>query len=593
MKAYLPVFRWRLRLALATALAWLIVASSPAAVLTGSFERVPQGSNVNLTALGTVDWVHWGLLTETSLDRKASVTPRISDYTVFGGLTSNAFVIAYQYADNFNGYSWSDGTPVMTVNDTTTGVWAYGIPNLGTGFEFTVPADITVRTLKVFVGVFRGAGSFEASLSDDSAGPFSELNAFANNSNGPGAVFTLDFAAASPGQTLTVRWRLTNSRGPDANVTLQAATLANSGANNPPIVALTSPAPNSNLVAPASVSLSANASDADGSIAKVEFFEGSNKIGQAASATSPFTASWSNVQPGRYTLTAIATDNGGETTTSAPVDIFVYTTGGTLVVSNALGTNLPRTVNLTTEGAADWVHWGLSPSNALNRKAGVSQKIAPVVLVGASDFLTYTDNYSGFTWTDGTPTAAASDLKHGIFVYGLRNGFELSVPANSTAQRLRVFVGAYGAKGHFRAWLSDFSTPEYHNLSVSNFYSSAYAAFTLDFASASAGKSLFVRYQSDELYDHQFGNVTLQAALLQGGSAAGSPVRLFNPALNGTDFRLSFDTQAGHTYQAWWIGTLGAGTWNNFATIPGTGGTVSVTNHNTSGSQRFYRVETQ
>ena len=595
MKASLHVVvpRW----GLALALTFLAVASTRAAVLTGAFEGVPQGSNVNLTEIGVVDWVHWGHPPAAflpNLDRKAGVTPQISDFTIFAGTGTNAFVEAYGYDDNYNGYSWSDGTPVAVVNNTPTGAWVYGIPNLGTGFEFTVPADITVRTLKVFVGVFKGAGTFEASLSDDSAGPFSEVNPFSNISNGPGGVFTLSFAAASPGQTLTVRWRLTSPRGPDANVTLQAVTLSISGANNPPTVALTSPAKNENLAAPASVSLSANASDLDGSVTRVEFFEGANKIGESQATASPYTASWNNVQPGRYTLTAVATDDGGEITTSAPVDIFVYTAGGTLVVTDAIGTNvLPQTVNLTAEGTADWVHWGLSPSNAVNRKAGVIQKIAPLVLVGASDFLTYTDNYSGFTWTDGTPTAATNDLKHGVFVYGLRNGFELSVPANTTTQRLRVFVGVFGAKGHFQAWLSDFSTPEYHNLAVSNFYNSSYAAFTLDFASASAGQSLVVRYQLEKLYVHQFGNVTLQAAVLQGGPSSGLPVTIINPAWEGPDFWFSFNTQAGHAYKAWWAGTPGAGPWENFATVSGTGSAVSVTNRNTSGGQRFYRVETQ
>jgi hypothetical protein len=39
---------------------------------------------------------------------------------------------------------------------------------------------------------------------------------------------------------------------------------------------------------------------------------------------SPFAVTWSNVGPGTYTLTAVATDNGGATTTSNPVAITVY-----------------------------------------------------------------------------------------------------------------------------------------------------------------------------------------------------------------------------------------------------------------------------
>ena len=129
-----------------------------AATLTGSFASIPRNSVVDLSTNGPVDWVHWGLFTETSINRKAGVTPRISDFKTVSGFNSNAFVYAYQFSDNYNGYSWSDGTPVTAVTNTTTGVWAYGVPSAGTGFEFTVPADTTIRTLKVFVGAFAARG---------------------------------------------------------------------------------------------------------------------------------------------------------------------------------------------------------------------------------------------------------------------------------------------------------------------------------------------------------------------------------------------------------------------------------------------------
>jgi len=126
--------------------------SAGAASLTGSFASIPQGTNVNLTVEGPIDWIHWGLYTETSLDRKAGVTPLISDFTVL--YATNGYAFVYQFADNYNGYSWSDGTPTLSVTNTTTGVWAYGVPTMGSGFQFTVPADTTLRTLKVYVGTF-------------------------------------------------------------------------------------------------------------------------------------------------------------------------------------------------------------------------------------------------------------------------------------------------------------------------------------------------------------------------------------------------------------------------------------------------------
>ena len=53
-----------------------------AATLTATFSNVTAGANINLTAEGEIDWVHWGLYTETSLDRKAGVVPQISDFVL-------------------------------------------------------------------------------------------------------------------------------------------------------------------------------------------------------------------------------------------------------------------------------------------------------------------------------------------------------------------------------------------------------------------------------------------------------------------------------------------------------------------------------
>jgi hypothetical protein len=101
----------------------------------------------------------------------------------------------------------------------------------------------------------------------------------------------------------------------------------NTGGNQSPSVSITSPASNASFTAPATVNITASASDADGSIAKVEFYNGSTKLGEDAS--SPYTYSWTNVAAGSYSLTAKATDNAGAVTTSATVVIVVNgTTGG-------------------------------------------------------------------------------------------------------------------------------------------------------------------------------------------------------------------------------------------------------------------------
>src|SRR6266540_5218536 len=97
--------------------------SAAAASLTGSFALIQSGTAIDLTVEGPVDWVHWGLYTETSLNRKAGVTPLINNFTRL--VASNGYNYIYQFGDNYNSYSWSDGTPTTSVTNSTTGVWAY------------------------------------------------------------------------------------------------------------------------------------------------------------------------------------------------------------------------------------------------------------------------------------------------------------------------------------------------------------------------------------------------------------------------------------------------------------------------------------
>ncbi|MBT1702581.1 Ig-like domain-containing protein [Chryseosolibacter indicus] len=94
--------------------------------------------------------------------------------------------------------------------------------------------------------------------------------------------------------------------------------------NTPPVVSITSPANNASFTAPTSVIINASASDADGSVSKVEFFQGTTKLGEDVS--SPYTFTWANVSAGSYSLTAKATDNNGTATTSSVINITVSNT---------------------------------------------------------------------------------------------------------------------------------------------------------------------------------------------------------------------------------------------------------------------------
>jgi RHS repeat-associated protein len=117
-------------------------------------------------------------------------------------------------------------------------------------------------------------------------------------------------------------YSLTAKATDNANVaTTSTAVSVTVNANKAPTVSLTAPANNAVYIAPAAITLTANAADSDGTITQVDFYNGGTKIGTATAA--PYTFVWANVAAGSYSLTARATDNGGAVTTSAAIAITV------------------------------------------------------------------------------------------------------------------------------------------------------------------------------------------------------------------------------------------------------------------------------
>ena len=123
------------------------------------------------------------------------------------------------------------------------------------------------------------------------------------------APFTFAWSGVGPG-TYALTAKATDNDG--ATTTTAATTITVSAAppsNQPPTVTLTTPANGASFNAPASVSLAATASDPNGTVAKVEFFNGTTKLSQ--DTTAPYSRTWSGVGAGTYGLTAKATDNLG------------------------------------------------------------------------------------------------------------------------------------------------------------------------------------------------------------------------------------------------------------------------------------------
>ncbi|MHC1733025.1 MAG: Ig-like domain-containing protein [Bacteroidales bacterium] len=101
----------------------------------------------------------------------------------------------------------------------------------------------------------------------------------------------------------------------------ESATTPPTPVNSPPSVNISSPTKSTAFIAPATITIDASASDSDGTVVKVEFYNGTVKLGERT--TTPWSFTWKEVSEGTYSITAAATDNSGSRTVSSSVNVVV------------------------------------------------------------------------------------------------------------------------------------------------------------------------------------------------------------------------------------------------------------------------------
>lgn len=452
---------------------------------------------VNLSSPQVIDWIHWGRISATQPDHKGGVTPQISDYTPLNG----GAVVA---SSGVAAFSWSDGDHSSLVSESLSDVQT---SNTNGGFLITAPADTTVKTLNLYLEVALGTGILRASLSDGSAAAITDRSV--NDLDFGSKIYSIDFKAASAGQTLTVQFL------PDTNATvgLQAATLT----AHLPVAAIASPSAAQQFAAPGSVPVKVSASQFDALITGITAIGSEGTV--LESSGSPLNASWVPLAAGHYSLTASATDTVGLVGTSTPVELDVIGSGGNLSIQEV---EPASPVDLDSRGSADWVLWGPvngsfgneNPGHILARRPGVAPLISEyqpignhfIRSVGFSHDLCFNGNQQGF--------CSGSELA----VHGIGSGFEISVAADTVPRTLQLYVATQSADGKVVAFLSDGSAPVAVEVGGSGPPLPPNTAHTtlynIPFAAASAGQRLTVRFTMNS--DQGGGQVMLIGAALNG-----------------------------------------------------------------------------
>ncbi|HEY1109946.1 MAG TPA: Ig-like domain-containing protein, partial [Opitutaceae bacterium] len=140
-------------------------------------------------------------------------------------------------------------------------------------------------------------------------------------------------AAWNPGAAGT--YRLTAMATDNAgNQTLSAVVVVTLTGNNAPTVSITTPSSGLLTNSGSPVALTAQAADADGTVASVRFLANGVVVGTPATAA-PFAVTWTPTAPGVYTLIAQATDDSGNVTSSAPISVTVSVNAAPVVAVTA------------------------------------------------------------------------------------------------------------------------------------------------------------------------------------------------------------------------------------------------------------------
>jgi hypothetical protein len=230
--------------------------------------------------------------------------------------------------------------------------------------------------------------------------------------------------------TTTRTWAITTSATYNTS-SINLATVS----NQVPVVSITSPASGASFSAPATVSITASASDADGTVNKVEFYNGSTLLG--TDATSPYSFTWSGVATGSYTLTAKAYDNLNAVATSSAINIAV----------NAGGTNQAPSVSITSpaSGASFSAPATVSITASANDTDGTINKVEfynGSTLLGSDATSPYSFTWSGVTTGSYTLTTKAYDNLNAVTTSSVVNitvnGTNVSptLSFNTTASKL-------------------------------------------------------------------------------------------------------------------------------------------------------------
>jgi len=361
-----------------------VIVTSPA---NGSV--ITQGSAIIITADasdtdGSVNKVEF-FNGETKLG-EATTAPYSFDWT---NVASGSYVLTAKVTDNNDAVTTSE-----IVNVTVNALPTVAITSPSANASYNAPATITITA--------------DATDADGSVAKVEFFNGETKLGEATTAPYSFDWTNVASGS-----YALTAKVADDKGAVVTSE-IVNVTVNALPTITITSPSANASYNSLANITISANATDADGSVSKVEFFNGATKLGE--DLTAPYTFDWNNVATGSYVITAKVTDNNNAVTTSTVVTTNVVCPTVQLSIPDVYAMN-PAVDDKNT------IYLGYGPTSiTLNSLVQEDQNVnytwntgenSPSITVSQAGTYTVTASYAGGCQSTASITINVLDVRCG------------------------------------------------------------------------------------------------------------------------------------------------------------------------------------
>ncbi len=226
-----------------------------------------------------------------------ATSPFTSSYT---GVSELSHVLTAKATDN-EGFS-TTSTPV-----------SFNVGNSAPVVSITAPTAGSVYVVGDVVSIAASATDADGTVS--SVEFFVDAVSAGVDNSSP---YTATYTSAVGTHSLTAK--ATDNLG---KFTTSAAVSITVNVNQLPSVAITAPVNGATPALNAALTLTATATDSDGTISGVQFYSGATSLGSGVLAAGVYSFTYTPVVQGPIVLTAKATDNKGGITTSAPISVTI------------------------------------------------------------------------------------------------------------------------------------------------------------------------------------------------------------------------------------------------------------------------------